>query len=455
MVARHYTDPHRFICITDDAEGLDPEVEAFPLWDEWANIPNPTWGESGPSCYRRLRAFSPGFEKIAGKRFVSIDLDMVITGDMRPVWNRPEHFVIYRAGPGPQIYNGSMFMMTTGARRHVWDLFDPERSPQLAHKAGLRGSDQGWIQFVLGPNEAQWTEADGVYGYRNDCWKARGGELPPGARVVMFWGYPDPWERIAHRRSPWIPEHVDFGALEGKGLLSESALKYAGRPIVVMGGGPSLPEHLSRCPTDAIYISANQHGAMVRKADYIVALDSIEDLVRPFNVPIIGKRPWCDIRIQDWQNDGNSGIEAVKAAYVLGGHPIILAGMDCYQTGTYFHDANAPLLGTANEGLEFHMERWKALKDKLPGAVIRTCGGPTAKVFGLYDPAEMLPDYVPAPKLQALRCMKTHWVKTKRLARLNDVRYPRDEEVLVSPAEFAGLMQKRTAIDLEAPHGQL
>lgn len=32
------------------------------------------------------------FERIAGKRFVCIDLDVVIT-DLRPLWNRPEDFV--------------------------------------------------------------------------------------------------------------------------------------------------------------------------------------------------------------------------------------------------------------------------------------------------------------------------------------------------------------------------
>lgn len=35
-------------------------------------------------------------EKIAGPRFVSIDLDVVITADLRPLWNRPEDVARHR-----------------------------------------------------------------------------------------------------------------------------------------------------------------------------------------------------------------------------------------------------------------------------------------------------------------------------------------------------------------------
>jgi hypothetical protein len=41
MVARHYAKPHRFVCITDDAEGIDPEIGIVPLWDDFASIPSP------------------------------------------------------------------------------------------------------------------------------------------------------------------------------------------------------------------------------------------------------------------------------------------------------------------------------------------------------------------------------------------------------------------------------
>ena len=207
MVARNYRFPHRFICITDDGAGIDPEVEVVPLWDEHGDLRNPTWPTDGPSCYRRLRSFSAAFEDIAGRRFVSVDLDVVITGDLTPLWNRPEDFVIYAPASTGHNVNGSMWLMTAGCREQVWQAFDPETSPRVSHAARIQGSDQAWIQYVLGRDEARWTTRDGVFAYKLDCVRKRNGALPPGARLVVFHGKPDPWDREAMRRSPWIQQH--------------------------------------------------------------------------------------------------------------------------------------------------------------------------------------------------------------------------------------------------------
>ena len=207
MVARHYPFPHRFICITDDPTGIDSEVEVVPLWNDHAELLNPTWPGVGPSCYRRLRAFSPEFEEIAGRRFVSVDLDVVITGDLTPLWNRPEEFVIYAPASAGYHYNGSMFLVTAGARAQVWDTFDPATSPRTSNAAKCHGSDQAWIQYVLGPNEARWTTDHGIFAYKRDSLRRRNGGMPPGARLVVFHGKPDPWDRQALNRSPWISKH--------------------------------------------------------------------------------------------------------------------------------------------------------------------------------------------------------------------------------------------------------
>src|SRR5690606_3577319 len=76
MVRRNYPDPHRFICVTDDATGLD-DIETVPLWDDYAEIPNPSF-KGGPNCYRRLKVFSRDIGKLLGERFVCLDLDMLI-----------------------------------------------------------------------------------------------------------------------------------------------------------------------------------------------------------------------------------------------------------------------------------------------------------------------------------------------------------------------------------------
>lgn len=204
MIRRHYPDPHRFVLVTDDPEGLtEPDIEVFQLWDDCSKMVNPS-GSNNPSCYRRLRLFAPEPGAWLGERFLCIDLDTVITGDLRPVFNRTEDFVIWQSpGGNRNPYCGSMFMLTAGARPDVWMKFDEQRSPVLTAAKGLFGSDQAWIAYVLGNDEATWGPEDGVYSYRSEVAKHR---LPKSAKVVFFHGKPDPWEPEPQRRI-WVREN--------------------------------------------------------------------------------------------------------------------------------------------------------------------------------------------------------------------------------------------------------
>lgn len=205
MVRRHFHRAHEFVCITDDPIGLDTRIRVVDLWDTHADLPSPHGGLN-PACYRRLKMYSPEARDLIGERFVSLDLDCVIVDDVTPVWDRPEEFMIWGETLRTTPYNGSMQMMTAGARRQVWEDFDPVKSPELALKAGYHGSDQAWISYKLGPHEARWTKKDGVFSWRMEC-KPNGGKLPKGARIVFFEGHVDPWSPTALSMSPWIKEH--------------------------------------------------------------------------------------------------------------------------------------------------------------------------------------------------------------------------------------------------------
>lgn len=205
MVARNYPDPHEVVCITDDAAGIDKAVRIIPLWQDHAKVPSP-WGPKNPSCYRRLKAFSAEARQIIGPRFVSIDLDCVIVDDMRPLWNRPDDFVVWGDTARGTPYNGSMWLLRAGTRQRVWKEFDPIRSPRLGRRLNYVGSDQAWIAACLGPNEKRWTAKDGVLSYRNEI-LPNGGELPKGARVCFFHGRHDPWHADIMEKHDWVREH--------------------------------------------------------------------------------------------------------------------------------------------------------------------------------------------------------------------------------------------------------
>jgi hypothetical protein len=192
MIDRSLSIPYRKICVTDDPTGVDPSVEIIPLWNDFADLPSPH-GERNPSCYRRLRMFSPEAAKWFGPRFVSLDLDCVVTGPLDPLWLRPEEFMIYGDTNPTSPYNGSMVLLKAGARPRVWTEFDPVESPKKATALGYYGSDQAWIGACLGLNERKWTRHDGVYSFRNEIGMYRQ-TLPAGCRLVIAHGQHSPWE---------------------------------------------------------------------------------------------------------------------------------------------------------------------------------------------------------------------------------------------------------------------
>lgn len=208
MIRRHYQRPHRVLCVTNDAAGIDPAVTIVPDREDFADVQNP-YGPHAPSCYRRLLMWHPDAARWFGERFVSLDLDVVAVADLVPLWDRAEEVVLYRDPLHPSQVNGSMVLMTAGARPEVWTDFDPDRSPQIARGAGFKGSDQAWLSLRL-PSEPRWDTRDGVYSFRKDIEPADG-RLPADARLTIWHGHRDPWDEAA-QKLPWVRENWGVAA---------------------------------------------------------------------------------------------------------------------------------------------------------------------------------------------------------------------------------------------------
>ena len=126
MIRRHLSMPYQLVCITDEPDGIDPMIRIVPLWDLALR-------EKG-GCYIRLACFAPEMTWMIGPRFVSIDLDCVISDSLDPLFERDDDFVIWRnVSPGSH-YCGSMFLMTAGARQEVWDAFSPNDLIFVRHR---------------------------------------------------------------------------------------------------------------------------------------------------------------------------------------------------------------------------------------------------------------------------------------------------------------------------------
>jgi hypothetical protein len=203
MVARHLHVPHEFVCVTDDPKGIDESIRLVRLWDDFRNL-QAVVGPRRPSCYCRLKAFNADAAGL-GERILSIDLDTVITGDITPLVDRDEDFVIWGDTARGTLYNGGLWLLRRGTRQQVWDEFDPATSPHLTKRAKIVGSDQAWISYLLGEGEATWSKLDGVYSFRNHLQGKY--NLPEGVRMVMFHGHIDPWAPWVGNKYRWIREH--------------------------------------------------------------------------------------------------------------------------------------------------------------------------------------------------------------------------------------------------------
>lgn len=205
MIRRNYSGPHRFVCVTDDASGItEPDVEIYELWEDLAQIPNPS-NPRNPSCYRRLKLFARNAGDWLGERFVCIDLDVVIVAPIDPLFAGDEPFRIWAGAMGPNPYNGSMWAVRSGAHPELWEEFDPGIHPRETAAAGFYGSDQGWFAYKLGPHQPVWTAADGVLSFRASIGPTA--QLPAGARIVFFHGHKDPWDPHVRAKFRWVRDH--------------------------------------------------------------------------------------------------------------------------------------------------------------------------------------------------------------------------------------------------------
>lgn len=199
-VRRHLAQAHRFLLVTEWGDLGLPGVQRVPIKDvELTRF---------KGCFARLRMFDPAWQAecsiVAGDRIVCIDLDVVVTGPLDPLFNRPESFVILQGAnaSNPCPYNGSLWMLRAGYRPDVWSEFTVEGARLVPHYEFP--DDQGWFAHKL-PKAAGWRAGSpsGVYAFQKPGWP-KGDALPKGARLVVFPGWRSPSLFTA---LPWVKEH--------------------------------------------------------------------------------------------------------------------------------------------------------------------------------------------------------------------------------------------------------
>lgn len=235
-----------------------------------------------------------------------------------------------------------------------------------------------------------------------------------------------------------------FGADRPYRTVRELVHAHVGMPAVVLGGGPSLPESLATCPGrgNAVYLSANEHGALFTECDYIVAHDKIEPKIRPFGKPLISRHMWADFRIMG-SIVASTGVETAWVARLMGCSPIYIVGMDCYgDGGTYHHDPNATSYGYKLERGE-HLRRWKTTLELYPGDY-RAIGDPLQA--SMRDWHCIFPGVVDRQRLidEAAGVM----VRFKETADINGRRFPAASEAELPYRQAVGVVKRGQAVHI-------
>lgn len=204
MVARHLTPPFRLVCLTDDRQGVRPEVECFDLPELGVPHPQRTMGK-----WRKQILWGRTVPGLAGVALF-IDLDSVIVASLDDYFSlgSPNDVYVARnwARPLEKLGQTSVFRFPVGGNVHILDGFraDPQgiADKHQFEQQYVTHAVTGGVKFWPGA----WTKH-----FRLHCLPlfplryfvpAR---LPSGARIVTFPGGPNPDDVMVGRWNKRVP----------------------------------------------------------------------------------------------------------------------------------------------------------------------------------------------------------------------------------------------------------
>ena len=219
MVQRHLQRPHRFVCLTDDAMGIDAgiEVKAIPQVGFTDFDTRQPW--TFAHGWLKLTSFANPLYDLSG-RTLFLDLDIVIVDDIDVFFDAPGEFCVIREwdktdGTG----NTSVYLYTIGA--HADALQHLINDPHGA-MAGVRNEQEYSTGFIGRQGKISYWPAAWCVSFKRHCvprglmnW-VRPPNIPPGAKIIAFHGKPNPPDAIVgvsgkwYRRvlpTQWVADH--------------------------------------------------------------------------------------------------------------------------------------------------------------------------------------------------------------------------------------------------------
>lgn len=219
MVRRHLRGNFRFICLTDDAAGIRPEVQCLPIPPLNLNLAP---GERD-GAWKKLTTFEADLGGLHGTALF-LDLDVVIVGDLEPFFTQPGEFLIIHDYPRPWrlgtriVGNSSVYRYTLGAYADVLTYF---RNHIAQVRARHRNEQSFLSHFLHDQGKLAYWPAGWCPSFKYQCIPAwptnywRAPYVPEGARIVIFHGEVNPHDALVGRRNkrfghirpaPWVQD---------------------------------------------------------------------------------------------------------------------------------------------------------------------------------------------------------------------------------------------------------
>lgn len=220
-VVRNLSRPFRFVCVTDDGEGIEPGVEVVPM------PPNPdVQGRPWPNLHAKLCLFRPGFAQLSGPTLF-LDVDLLVTGPLDDFFDyRPGDFCIIHNWierrklffrKRPDIGNSSCFRFDAGSEsaRRVWECFLRDKGDRSLWNPFFEcGSQKYQTRAMREAGNISWWPDEWVSSFKRHC-------IPPfplnllltpkfrtGGRIMAFHGRPDIDEAIVGYRGKGVKIHL-------------------------------------------------------------------------------------------------------------------------------------------------------------------------------------------------------------------------------------------------------
>ncbi len=219
MVRRHLGGEFSFVCLTDDAAGVRPEVRCLPIPPLSVNL-KPGQKDHG---WKKLTTFEADLHGLRGTALF-VDLDVVIVGPLDAFFSHPGEFVIIRDYARPWrrariTGNSSVYRFELGAHPDVLEHF---RANVEKVRAEYRNEQEYLSAFMHAKGQlAYWPAAwcpsfkyHGIPAWPTNYWRAP--FVPAGARIMIFHGECNPPDALAGRRNRrfryirpagWVNEH--------------------------------------------------------------------------------------------------------------------------------------------------------------------------------------------------------------------------------------------------------